>query len=168
MKLFAKLMLAVLVIAMLLPFTILKDNDGDTLLSFSDLELPDFSLPDLPKLPSTRDLAPAAEGMGGKDIFYKWYDTAGNVQFTTEPPPDGIEFTIKGYDPNTNVIQAVKPPQQETTGEDGAVSKPKKSSPDDIGNPYSQESIKKLFEDTKNIEKMLNQRLQQQESALNQ
>jgi hypothetical protein len=39
--------------------------------------------------------------------------------------------------------------------------------PDDGVNPYSGDSIKKLFEDTRNIEKLLKQRFQNQESALN-
>ena len=51
MKLFVKLMLALLVLALLLPFTILKDDHGNTLMSFSDFSLsdvkmPDFSMPD--------------------------------------------------------------------------------------------------------------------------
>ena len=168
MKIFAKLMIAALVIALLLPFTLLKDDSGNTLMSFSDFNLPDFSLPDLPKLPSTKDLAPSVDGMGGKDIFYKWYDADGNVQFTTEPPANGIEYTIKGYDPNTNVIQAVEMPRVESDGEDSNPVKQKPADPVADENPYSPESIKKLFEDTKNIEKILNQRLQQQEAQVNQ
>ena len=168
MKLFAKLMIAVLVIALLLPFTLLKDESGNTLMSFSGFKLPDFSLPELPKLPSAKDLAPSVDGMGGKDIFYKWYDADGNVQFTTEPPADGIEYTIKGYDPDTNVIQAVEIPDEEPEVKepDPEIQKSEKS--DDNSSPYSQESIKKLFEDAKNIEKMLNERYQQQEALINQ
>jgi hypothetical protein len=45
MKLFAKTMIAALFIAMLLPFTILKDDSGNTLMSFSEISLPDFSMP---------------------------------------------------------------------------------------------------------------------------
>ena len=53
MKLFTKIMIAVLFIALLLPFTILKDDSGDTLVSFSDLSFPDLSMPNLsmPDLP---------------------------------------------------------------------------------------------------------------------
>jgi hypothetical protein len=172
MKLFAKLMIAVLILAMLLPFTILKGPDGKTLLSFSDFSLPDFNLPDfnlpdMPKMPSV-DMPGASDGdLAGKDLFYKWYDADGNVQFTTEPPADGIEYTVKGFDPNTNVIQAVEIPAPEVAPKNDAPSSQTTSKPEDIGNPYSQESIKKLFEDAKNIEKLLNQRAMDQESALN-
>ena len=144
MKLFAKLMIAGLVIAMLLPFTFLKNKEGGTLLSFSDISLPDFSMPELPKLPNARDITPAIDGLDGQDIFYKWYDAEGNVQFTTEPPADGIEYTVKGFDPDANVIQAVKvPPKASRSGETSSAEKT--SSAEDIGNPYAQESIKNLF-----------------------
>ena len=123
MKLFVKLMIAILVIGMLLPFTILKDDDGDTLASFSDISLPDFSMPgfSMPKMPkfSEPSIEPASDDdLTGKDLFYKWYDADGNVQFTTEKPADGIEFTIKGFDPDANVIQAVKIPPKPPVAEE--------------------------------------------------
>ena len=167
MKLFAKLLLAALVLALLLPFTILKDDQGKTLMSFSDFSLPDMSLPDMPSFDGVSKLTPSSSDIGGKSIFYKWYDAEGSVQFTTEPPAEGIEYTVKGYDPNTNVIQAVKTPAAETmpnepvsTGET-AIALPEM-------NPYDAESIIKLFDDTRNIEKLLNQRHENQNSNPNQ
>ena len=164
MRLFAKLMLALLVIAMLLPFTFLKGKDGSPMLSFSNISLPSFSMPDF----STKDLTPSLEGMEGQDIFYKWYDAEGNVQFTTEPPAEGIEYTVKGFDPNTNVIQAVEIPVLDPVAKDDEPRQRKEPASTDLGNPYSQESIKKLFDEAYKVEKMLNERLKQQESALNQ
>lgn len=167
MKLFVKLMIAVLVLAVLLPFTILKGRDGNTLLSFSDFSLPDFSMPGLPELPSVDMPGGSEESLTGKDIFYKWYDADGNVQFTTEPPADGIEYTVKGFDPDTNVIQAVEIPTSEPTPEAGEPEGQSSAKSEENANPYSKESIEKLFEDAKNIEKLLNQRAKDQESALN-
>ncbi len=165
MKLFAKLMIVELVIAMALPFTVLKDNSGKPMLSFSDIKLPDFSMPDFGKVDQ---LTPSIDGVaGGKDLIYEWYDAAGNRNFSSEPPPEGVEYTVRGYDPNANVIQAVKLPEDEANESDGVTGKPIKE-PGEIGNPYSPEAVEKLFEDAKNIEKLLNQRLQQQEQALNQ
>jgi hypothetical protein len=166
MKLFAKLLLAALVLALLLPFTILKDDQGKTMMSFSD-----FSLPDMPSFDSGSGskLTSSTRVLGGKDVFYKWYDAEGNLQFTTEPPDDGIEYTVKGYDPNTNVIQAVKLPEAET--ESAAIEPtPTGESASELPsmNAYDPESIKKLFEETRNIEKLLNQRYQNQNSNLNQ
>jgi hypothetical protein len=160
MNLFTKLLLAALVLAMLLPFTILKNDQGKPMMSFSS-----FSLPELPDFSSGSTLKPSSSVIGGKDIFYKWYDADGNVQFTTEPPPDGVEYTVKGYDPNTNVIQAVKLPKEEVTVDEPAIGtfelQPELNS-------YDPQSIQKLMEDTRNIEKLLNQRFENQNSALNQ
>ncbi len=173
MKLFAKLMIAVMFIAMLLPFTILKDDDGDTLMSFSDISLPDISMPklsmpDLPDFFGSKKIATSSDDdLSRKDIFYKWYDSEGNIQFSSEPPPDGIDYTLKGFDPDANVIQAVKIPAKESTAEEPKPGQEKSAGPEDGVNPYSADSIKKLFEDTKNIEKLLNQRAKDQESALN-
>ena len=166
-------MIAALFIALLLPFTILKDDSGDTLMSFSDISmpdinLPDISLPDLSKMPKSSEISTPVENLDGKDIFYKWYDAEGNVQFTTEPPPEGIEYSVKGFDPNANVIQAVKIPPKEPVPGNSDTNQQKTATPEDIGNPYSKESIGKLFEDAKNIEKLLNQRLKDHESVVNQ
>lgn len=166
MKLFAKLMIATLFIALLLPFTILKDKDGSAMMSLDNLKLPDFSLPDLPDIPSGKSLSPTSGS--GEDIFYKWYDAQGNVQFTTEPPAEGVEYTIKGYDPDANVIQAVKAPAEPDSGVNSDTQSKTQLKPGDIDNPYDPENIKKLMDDAKNIQNILNQRIKDQESALNQ
>ena len=174
MKLFVKLMIAALFIAVMLPFTLLKDDAGDTLLSFSDISLPgismpNFSMPDLPDFFGSKKITPSSDDdLSGKDIFYKWYDSEGNIQFTTEPPADGIEYTRKGFDPDANVIQAIEIPAREAKVVESAPVQEKPAGPEDGVNPYSADSIKKLFEKTENIEKLLNQRAKDQESALNQ
>ena len=169
MKLFAKLMIAVLFIGMMLPFTILKGPDGRTLMSLSDISLPDFSMPKMPKFSQpfkgSEPIPGDDSNLAGKDVFYQWYDAKGNLQFTSEPPAQGIEYTVKGFDPNTNVIQAIKAkPEQDEAETDEQQS----AKADDFGNPYSGDSIKKLLDDAKNVEKLINQRLKDQESALNQ
>ncbi|MFT5506293.1 MAG: hypothetical protein ACI845_001574 [Gammaproteobacteria bacterium] len=173
MKLLAKLLVFGLVIAFALPFTVLKGRDGKPLMSLSNIELPGFSMPDfsdkdLPKGNSNQNSA-VQLGLEGKDIFYKWFDSEGNLQFTTSPPPEGVEFTVKGIDPNTNLIQAVKPVVKEVEsalGQQGQ--KGQSKSAKDIGNPYSPEKVEKLFDDAQNIEKLLNDRLKNQEAALGQ
>ncbi len=173
MKLFAKLMIALLFIAILLPFTILKDDNGNSMMSFSDFKLPDFNLsdfkfPDLSKFDDSKPIPASDDDLEGKDLFYKWYDSAGNVQFTSEPPAQGIEYTVKGYNPDANVIQAVKLPPKAVKSNEPEGSQLKKSAPGKIDDPYSQNNIKKLFEDSKNIQKLLNQRFKDQESIINQ
>ena len=176
MKLFAKLIFALLFIAMMLPFTILKGPDGKPLMSVSDIGIPDlsFDVPDMPNVSSgggtaalqAGDTIPGSDtSLKGKDIFYQWHDSSGNIQFTTQPPPEGVPYTIKGYDPNANVIQSVKLPEPEPEPETSAT---KQDKGNEIPNPYEQESIKKLIEDTKNVEQMLNQRFKEQDALLNQ
>jgi len=178
MKLFIKLMLALLVLALLLPFTFLKDERGNSLMSFSDFNLPDFKMPniempELPGMPSGKNLVPSVAGSAGSDstevdVFYKWHDGAGNVHFTTEPPMDGVDYTIKEFNPDTNVIQAVEIPEPEPAVEKPAMETQAEVSPtNEQPGPYDTNKIKKLFEDTENIEKLLQQRHENQNSALN-
>lgn len=170
-------MLAALVVSVLLPFTLLKDDQGKTLMSFSDFNVPDFKMPDF-KMPSIKmpdmgvsgKLLPTAGGSNREDIFYRWNDAQGNVHFTTEPPADGIEYTVKGYDPDANVIQAVKLPAEEPAEEpvkSNADSASNMSSAQDLASPYSKDNVQKLFDDTRNIEQLLNQRYNNQNSAAN-
>ena len=181
MKLFVKLMLAGLVLAFLLPFTLLKDDQGKTLMSFSDFSLPNFSLPNFSladfkmpsiKMPGSDGLLSTDTGGSREDVFYRWNDAKGNVHFTTEPPTDGIEYTVKGYNPDANVIRAVKLPAEKPVAEPPASAAESasedKSSALDAGNPYSKDNVQKLFDDTRNIEQLLNQRLNNQNSAVNQ
>lgn len=163
MKLFGKLLIAVLIIGMLLPFTILKGPDGKTLMSFSDLKLPRFSMPDLPDLGGKSDSAQVND----KNVIYKWIDAEGQLQFSSSPPPEGTEYTAKGYDPDTNLIQAVDIPTEEAKAKDeGRNSEKGASSLDDIGDVYSPEKIEKLFKDAQNIEKLLNDRLKNQNAQI--
>ena len=174
MKLTWKLLIALLFIAVLLPFTILKNENGNTLMSFSDFSLssvsmPAFSMPNFSANFGSGEIVPANDDdMSGKVIFYKWYDSEGNIQFSSEPPPDGIEYTLKGFDPNANVIPSVKLPPDQTQTKESATTPVKAAGSENGDDPYSVDRITKLFEDTKNIEELLSQRLNNQESELNQ
>ena len=167
-------MIAVLFIAMLLPFTILKDESGNTLMSFSDLSLSSLSMPEIslpeftPGSSNKGGVAADDNDLSGKDIFYKWYDSEGNVQFTSEPPPEGVDYSLKGFDPNANVILSLELPADQKEKDGSEVKPVKAADADNDMNPYSADSIKKLFEETRNIEKMLKQRLEDQESVINQ
>ncbi|GBF29642.1 hypothetical protein MnTg03_01218 [bacterium MnTg03] len=169
---FIKLLIAILVISLLLPFTFLKDKHGNPMLSVGDLNFPSLTLPELsmpdflssgmPKLPG------GVKGSDGKDMIYQWTDADGNVQFSNSQPPEGVVYTLKGYDPNLNVIQAVETQAAGSEEVSGSESKKKITSAKDIGSPYSVERIEKLFEDANNIEKLLNQRLNNQAAEIGQ
>ena len=167
MKLFAKLMLAALIIAMLLPFTLLKKDDGSTWMSFSNFELPDFSTPSLPNVPKVDSITDSA-GLGTGEVeIYEWIDSEGAIQFSNQPPPAGVEYQVRQFDPNANVIQSVELPAEEA---ETAAVEAQESGPGDAqesASPYTPEGVKKLMDDAKNVEKLLNQRFQSQESAIN-
>lgn len=172
MKLFVKLIFAALFLAVLLPFTILKGPDGKPLMSFGDLKMPDISLPKAPAIKADKKTPAGIDGIEGKDIVYQWRDAEGNLNFTTEPPPQGVEYTAKGYDPRTNLIQSVKadpePSEQASAGSSEQNSSKKVKGVSDIGNPYSPEKVEKLFNDAKNVQKLLDDRMKQQEALIGQ
>jgi hypothetical protein len=129
--------------------------------------MPDFEMPDMP---SSKQLVPSVDGHRPRDIVYRWNDSNGSIHFTTEPPAEGIKYTLKGYDPNANVIQAVKLPEIEMPAQpiatDATGSSEQNSAPDP--GTYNKDNILKLFDDSKNIQQLLNQRADYQNSAINQ
>jgi hypothetical protein len=143
--------------------------------SLSEFKMPDMpsmpSMPSMPDMPSSKQLVPSVDGHGGQDIVYRWNDSKGNIHFTTEPPADGIKYTLKGYDPNANVIQAVKLPEMEKLAQPiaaDATDSSEQNSPSDLESVYNKDNILKLFDDSKNIQQLLNQRAVYQNSAINQ
>ena len=146
MKLILMLSGAALVIAAVLSFTILKGDDGKPLLSFSDLEVPEIDLADysLKALPGTwwGSDSPRAES-----TIYQWTDIEGNLQFSNSPPPEGIEYTAKKYDPNENVIPAVS-----TDSIDAGQLLNNSSQNGDFGGIFSSGVIEKLFKDANNVD----------------
>jgi len=177
MKLFTKVLMAALVIALLLPFTLLKGKDGSAMLDVRDLNFPNISLPelsmpdflssDLPGLPG-RISSSDDESSTGNDVIYRWTDANGNLQFSNNPPPEGVVYTLKGYDPNLNVIQAVETRATGAESVSDFESNKKVTNAKDIGSPYSIEKIEKLFEDANNIEHLLNQRMDNQAAEIGQ
>lgn len=161
MKFFVKLLIALLVLAVLLPFTVLKGKDGSPLMSLDDLKLPDLSLPEVP---DSIGIPEVGSAINRTDVIYQWRDAKGELHFTSTPPAEGIEYTAKGYDPNANLIQSIDIEHTEASKQEVQESQVK--TPSDIGNPYSPEKIQKLFDDARNVEKLLNDRMKQHE-ALN-
>ncbi len=113
------------------------------------LKAPEISL-------STPDIKNAVTG--GKQTVYKWVDANGVTQYTSEAPPAQSATTME-LDPNTNIVQGIKMPGDEESEKES----PKSEIPQ--GNIYNPESIKKLMDDTKNVQKLLNDRYKQQDKA---
>lgn len=172
MRRIVKLIVGGLVVGVVLAFAYLKDEDGKALLNLSNWQVPEFnfpefSLPDMPDLPSSEEQDKTRPPQLGRPI-YQWSDIDGNLQFSGEPPAAGIEYTVQAYDPNINVILSVKTDPQES--ESDAETRPPEtiSTAEDSGNAYSLEGIEKIFEDVNNIEKLLNQRFKNQEATAGQ
>lgn len=99
---------------------------------------------------------------GGKQTVYKWIDENGLTQYSAEPPPDQLQSKTLTLDPNTNIVQAIKMPNEE---------KEEESKPAQVALPqgpiYSPESIKKLIDDAQGIETLLQDRFDKQNDMLN-
>jgi len=164
MKLIIVLSGTVLVIAAVLSFTILKGEDGETLLSFPDFEIPEVDLSDfsLMKIPetwwSTGSELPMAE-----ITIYQWTDIEGNLQFSNSPPPAGIEYTVKKYNPNENVIPAVS-----ADSSDAGQLSDKSSDAGNFGGIFSPGVVEKLFKDANNVDQSQTERKNNLDAVLGQ
>lgn len=135
----------------------------------ADLKWPSFSLDEAASTLSSGQLS-NLNPVAGKDVVYKWVDAQGVTQYSHEPPPDSVASKRLELDENTNVIQGLKLPEEEAaasgqqngTGQQNPV--PQLALPE--GNLYSPQNIKKVIDDAKNVQKMLNERVGQQEQAL--
>ena len=97
--------------------------------------------------------------VGAKTVqVYKWRDANGVMQFSNTPPTDAQAEQVM-FDPNTNLVQAVKIKLKvEPKPEQVQAKMPK---------PYSVKSMKKVMDDAKGVEDMLQQRFEVQQEMLN-
>ncbi len=159
MKFFIKLMIFIVLLALLLPFTLLKGKDGKPLMSLSNLKAPHLAWP---RMPDVLKRVHSPELMGGKDIIYQWKDAMGELHFSSTAPPADVKYTTKGYDPNTNLIQSVKIKAKKT----GTVVAPSVKKPSDLPGVYSPGNIKKLKQDALRVQKLLNDRNKKLEAII--
>jgi hypothetical protein len=90
--------------------------------------------------------------------IYKWADEYGVMQFSNMPPEDGKSEMII-LSPNTNVVDAFKIPEKEQ--EESA--KPQVFS---LGSPYSPGGMKKMVDDSLDLQKTLNERQAEQDKMM--
>lgn len=89
---------------------------------------------------------------------YKWRDANGVMQFSNTAPTDAQAEQVM-LDPNTNLVQAVTVKVEvEPKPEQAQAKMPK---------PYSVKSMKKVMDDAKGVEDMLQQRFEEQQKMLN-
>ena len=89
---------------------------------------------------------------------YRWRDQNGVMQFSNVPPPTVTDAEQIVLDPNSNMLQAVKIAETE---------EPKRVANTESPNPYSIEGMKKVMDDAKGIEQLLQDRHEQQQKMLN-
>ncbi|NOR43873.1 MAG: DUF4124 domain-containing protein [Gammaproteobacteria bacterium] len=88
---------------------------------------------------------------------YKWRDQNGVMQFSNERPPLSVGAKQIVLNPNSNVIQAVK------------IAEKKKVAPvvkTESVSPYSVSGMKKVMDDAKGVEQVLQQRHEEQQQMM--
>ena len=94
--------------------------------------------------------------------YYQWVDKQGQTHYSNTPPTDQVAEQKK-LRPDTNVVQAVKVPEEEEDKGGGILtlggSKNGKSKGDDEAfNPYSPEGVQKLIEKAQDAAAMMDAR----------
>ncbi len=89
---------------------------------------------------------------------YKWRDANGIMQFSNTPPPTGGDAEKIEVSPNKNIVQAVKIPEKEETEEVAKTEAP---------SPYSVKGMKKVMNDAKGVEALLQKRHEEQQKMMN-
>lgn len=83
---------------------------------------------------------------------YKWRDEHGVMQFSNTPPTGSVVEQVV-LDPNSNLMQAVKVPEKKAPKEQVKAIAP---------SPYSVRGMKKVMDDAKGVEDLLQKRHEEQ------
>ena len=118
----------------------------------------DSGLSDLQKLKAKAPKGFSNAVIDEKVQVYKWRDEHGVMQFSNTPPASGAAAELVEFSPNNNVVQAVRVPEHEAAVDEVSTSAP---------NPYSINGMKKVMDDAKGVEQLLQNRHEQQQKMLN-
>ncbi len=89
---------------------------------------------------------------------YKWRDKNGVMQFSNTPPPTVTNAESVLVDPNNNLVKAIKIPEKE---------EPKEVVKTESPSPYSVKGMKKVMNDAKGVEALLQKRHEEQQKMMN-
>lgn len=166
MKLFIKLLLFLLVLACALPFITLGPG-GQPLMRVENLKWPELGAPRLPEAVSAdaikkrlglaSDEAPATDDLTTSTV-YKWRNGKGELQYTSDRPPDGIAYETLALRSDTNVVAAVQappPPAEEAPGDKNAA---EGGLIEDLTSVYSPGKVKELIDQAKQVQKLSRER----------
>ena len=101
---------------------------------------------------------------GEARTYYKWQDAGGAWIYGENPPANSLSLTAIKLKLTDNVLPAYTAPKSEAAEQKQTV-QPQAESPA-LVSPYSPGQIKKLFEDTKNLQETLHQRQLEQDAML--
>ena len=90
--------------------------------------------------------------------IYKWRDKNGIMQFSNTPPPTVTNAESVLVDPNNNLVKAIKIPEKE---------EPKEVVKTESPSPYSVKGMKKVMNDAKGVEALLQKRQEEQQKMMN-
>ena len=106
--------------------------------------------------------------------IYKWRDEDGGWVYSNSKPPDGVEFDIVAVDPQANIMKPVTTSEPEQTAAPQALAANEHGDKDASQNPaeqpalYSPEGVKKLMDDAKNVQNVINEQARKQHEMINQ
>ncbi|MBF0589384.1 MAG: DUF4124 domain-containing protein [Magnetococcales bacterium] len=199
MKLIHKLMLMGLLIAFGLPFVMFGPGGGPLLKPppvVQEIQNMDVSMPDVggmadklrAALPggeeegaaggdalrdAPRDGASQAPAMSANKV-YRWKDAKGTWQFTSYPPPQGVEHKSIRMDASQNVVPAYTGPAGKAEGAQGGMAEggagqmmpgvmsgssgAEKAGMADVMKLYSPENIQRTIQQAQDVQGLVNQR----------
>jgi hypothetical protein len=89
---------------------------------------------------------------------YRWRDENGVMQFSNTPPPTATHAEQVELKPNSNLVPAVKIPVKEEQKQIARAESP---------NPYSIKGMKKVMDDARSVERILQNRHEEQRKMIN-
>lgn len=110
--------------------------------------------------PSQHDLRRGLSG--GKETVYKWTDAQGKIHYSSEPPQNQSLAKKLEINPDANLIQGLAPQTSQKP-------EPKPAQPASVPggvNAYNPAAVKKLVDDAKNVQNLLNERNEATQKAL--
>ncbi|VUD51878.1 hypothetical protein TDB9533_01518 [Thalassocella blandensis] len=120
--------------------------------------LPEISIQENLNSLSEKVTLPNSSDIGEKQTVFKWTDKNGVIQYTSEAPPEGTIVSTLELDPNTNIVQSIQIPTRE---------EPTPPAQEDTPNAnFIPANTEKLIDEAKNVQKLLNERTEQQQQII--
>lgn len=93
-------------------------------------------------------------------LFFKWKGPDGQTHFGDRPAAGALNVeVIRGKDLSGNTVAATQMPEPEA-------GQPQASTDTSMPNPYSPEGVKEIMDKAKNVQKLMDERMQQQQKAM--